>query len=90
MGNLSVCQPLLNNIPTLEVILGSKKNYYIVKDIYNNEITLENMRDPLDEWYLNLKNISPTCEIGKVINYDKFIKAVRNAILEQEVEEYIH
>ena len=48
------------------------------------------MRDPLDEWYLNFKNISPTCEIGKVINYDKFIKVVRNAILEQEVEEYIH
>ena len=90
MGNLSVCQHLLNNIPTLEVISNSKKNYYIVKDIYNNEITLENMRDQLDEWYLNLKNISPTCERGKVINYDKFIKAVRNAILEQEVEEYIH
>jgi hypothetical protein len=33
MGNLSVCQPLLNNIPTLEVISNSKKNYYIVKDM---------------------------------------------------------
>ena len=88
MGNLSVCQPLLNNIPTLEVISNSKKNYYIVKDIYNNEITLENIKDNLDEWYINLKNISPDCEIGKVLNYDKFIKAVRNVMLEQEINEY--
>lgn len=88
MGNLSVNQELLNNIPTLEVLYRETKKHYIVRDIYNNEITLENIKDNLDEWYINLKNISPDCEIGKVLNYDKFIKAVRNVMLEQEINEY--
>ena len=88
MGNLSVNQELLNNIPTLEVLYRDRKKHYIVRDIYNNEITLENIKDNLDDWYINLKNISPDCEIGKVLNYDKFIKAVRNVMLEQEINEY--
>lgn len=88
MGNLSVNQELLNNIPTLEVLYMDRKKHYIVRDIYNNEITLENIKDNLDEWYINLKNISLDCEIGKVLNYDKFIKAVRNVMLEQEINEY--
>ena len=60
---------LLRDLPNLEVINNGNINYYETIDITNGELTVVNIGDDTDEFYLSLKNLNNKIDgFGTIIN----------------------
>lgn len=77
---------LLNDLPNLEVINNGNINYYETIDITNGELTVVNIGDDTDEFYLPLKNLNNKMDgFGTIINYEDYIYSLEEALENQKV-----
>ena len=77
---------LLNDLPNLEVINNGNINYYETIDITNGELTVVNIGDDTDEFYLSLKNLNNKIDgFGTIINYEDYIYSLEEALKNQKV-----
>ena len=77
---------LLNDLPNLEVINNGNINYYETIDITNSELTVVNIGDDTDEFYLPLKNLNNKMDgFGTIINYEDYIYSLEEALENQKV-----
>ena len=77
---------LLNDLPNLEVINNGNINYYETIDITNGELTVVNIGDDTDEFYLPLKNLNNKIDgFGNIINYEDYIYSLEEALENQKV-----
>ena len=77
---------LLNDLPNLEVINNGNINYYETIDITNGELTVVNIGDDTDEFYLSLKNLNNKMDgFGTIINYEDYIYSLEEALENQKV-----
>ena len=77
---------LLNDLPNLEVINNGNINYYETIDITNGELTVVNIGDDTDEFYLSLKNLNNKIDgFGTIINYEDYIYSLEEALENQKV-----
>lgn len=77
---------LLNDLPNLEVINNGNINYYETVDITNGELTVVNIGDDTDEFYLPLKNLNNKMDgFGTIINYEDYIYSLEEALENQKV-----
>lgn len=77
---------LLNDLPNLEVINNGNVNYYETIDITNGELTVVNIGDDTDEFYLPLKNLNNKIDgFGTIINYEDYIYSLEEALENQKV-----
>ena len=77
---------LLNDLPNLEVINNGNINYYETIDITNGELTVVNIGDDTDEFYLSLKNLNNKINgFGTIINYEDYIYSLEEALENQKV-----
>ena len=77
---------LLNDLPNLEVINNGNINYYETIDITNGELTVVNIDDDSDEFYLPLKNLNNKIDgFGTIINYEDYIYSLEEALENQKV-----
>ena len=77
---------LLNDLPNLEVINNGNINYYETIDITNGELTVVNIDDDTDEFYLPLKNLNNKIDgFGTIINYEDYIYSLEEALENQKV-----
>ena len=77
---------LLNDLPNLEVINNGNINYYETIDITNGELTVVNIGDDSDEFYLPLKNLNNKIDgLGTIINYEDYIYSLEEALENQKV-----
>lgn len=77
---------LLNDLPNLEVINNGNINYYETIDITNGELTVVNIGDDTDEFYLPLKNLNNKIDgFGTIINYEDYIYSLEEALENQKV-----
>ena len=77
---------LLSDLPNLEVINNGNINYYETIDITNGELTVVNIGDDTDEFYLPLKNLNNKIDgFGTIINYEDYIYSLEEALENQKV-----
>ena len=77
---------LLNDLPNIEVINNGNINYYETIDITNGELTVVNIGDDTDEFYLSLKNLNNKIDgFGTIINYEDYIYSLEEALENQKV-----
>ena len=77
---------LLNDLPNLEVINNGNINYFETIDITNSELTVVNIGDDTDEFYLPLKNLNNKIDgFGTIINYEDYIYSLEEALENQKV-----
>ena len=77
---------LLNDLPNLEVINNGNINYFETIDITNGELTVVNIGDDTDEFYLSLKNLNNKIDgFGTIINYEDYIYSLEEALENQKV-----
>ena len=77
---------LLNDLPNLEVINNGNINYFETIDITNGELTVVNIGDDTDEFYLPLKNLNNKIDgFGTIINYEDYIYSLEEALENQKV-----
>ena len=77
---------LLNDLPNLEVINNGNINYYETIDNTNGELTVVNIGDDSDEFYLPLKNLNNKIDgFGTIINYEDYIYSLEEALENQKV-----
>ena len=77
---------LLNDLPNLEVINNGNINYFETIDITNGELTVVNIGDDTDEFYLPLKNLNNKMDgFGTIINYEHYIYSLEEALENQKV-----
>lgn len=77
---------LLSDLPNLEVINKGNLNYYETIDITNGELTVVNIGDDTDEFYLSLKNLNNKIDgFGTIINYEDYIYSLEEALENQKV-----
>ena len=77
---------LLSDLPNLEVINKGNLNYYETIDITNGELTVVNIGDDTDEFYLPLKNLNNKMNgFGTIINYEDYIYSLEEALENQKV-----
>lgn len=77
---------LLNDLPNLEVINNGNINYYETIDITNGELTVVNIGDDTDEFYLSLKNLNNKIDgFGTIISYEDYIYSLEEALENQKV-----
>ena len=77
---------LLNDLPNLEVINNGNINYYETIDITNGELTVVNIGEDTDEFYLSLKNLNNKIDgFGTIINYEDYIYSLKEALENQKV-----
>ncbi len=77
---------LLSDLPNLEVINNGNINYYETIDITNSELTVVNIGDDSDEFYLPLKNLNNKIDgFGTIINYEDYIYSLEEALENQKV-----
>ena len=77
---------LLNDLPNLEVINNGNINYFETIDITNSELTVVNIGDDSDEFYLPLKNLNNKIDgFGTIINYEDYIYSLEEALENQKV-----
>ena len=85
-SKMSLGLGLLNDLPNIEVINNGNLNYYKTVDITNGELTVVNMSDDNDEFYLSIKNLSNKIDgFGTIINYDEFLYNLEEVLKEQKV-----
>ena len=77
---------LLSDLPNLEVINNGNLNYYETIDITNGELTVVNIGEDSDEFYLPLKNLNNKMNgFGTIINYEDYIYSLEEALENQKV-----
>ena len=55
-SKMSLSLDLLNDLPNIEVINNGNLNYYKTVDITDGELTVVNISDNNDEFYLSIEN----------------------------------
>ena len=85
-SKMSLGLDLLNDLPNIEVINNGNLNYYKTVDITDGELTVINISDDNDEFYLSIKNLSNKIDgFGTIINYDEFLYNLEEVFVEQKV-----
>ena len=83
---MSLGLDLLNDLPNIEVINNGNLNYYKTVDITNGELTMVNMSDDNDEFYLSIENLSATIDgFGTIINYEDYLHNLEEVFGEQKI-----
>ena len=85
-SKMSLGLDLLNDLPNIEVINNGNLNYYKTVDITDGELTVVNMSDDNDEFYLSIENLSATIDgFGTIINYEDYLHNLEEVFGEQKV-----
>ena len=85
-SKMSLSLDLLNDLPNIEVINNGNLNYYKTVDITDGELTVVNMSDDNDEFYLSIENLSATIDgFGTIINYEDYLHNLEEVFGEQKV-----
>ena len=85
-SKMSLGLDLLNDLPNIEVINNGNLNYYKTVDITNGELTVVNISDDNDEFYLSIENLSATIDgFGTIINYEDYLDNLEEVFVEQKI-----
>ena len=77
---------LLRDLPNLEVINNGNINYYETIDITNGELTVVNIGDDSDEFYLSIKNLNNKIDgFGTITNYEDYLYTLEEVLENQKV-----
>lgn len=77
---------LLSDLPNLEVINNGNLNYYETIDITNGELTVVNIGDDSDEFYLSIKNLNNKIDgFGTITNYEDYLYTLEEVLENQKV-----
>lgn len=77
---------LLRDLPNLEVINKGNLNYYETIDITNGELTVVNIGDDSDEFYLSIKNLNNKIDgFGTITNYEDYLYTLEEVLENQKV-----
>ena len=85
-SKMSLGLDLLNDLPNIEVINNGNLNYYKTVDITDGELTVINVSDDSDEFYLSIENLSTKIDgFGTIINYEDYLHNLEEVFGEQKV-----
>ena len=85
-SKMSLGLDLLNDLPNIEVINNGNLNYYKTVDITNGELTVINISDDSDEFYLSIENLSAKIDgFGTIINYEDYLYNLEEVFVEQKI-----
>ena len=85
-SKMSLSLDLLNDLPNIEVINNGNLNYYKTVDITNGELTVVNISDDNDEFYLSIENLSAKIDgFGTIINYEDYLHNLEEVFVEQKI-----
>ena len=85
-NNLSLDSSLCRYLPNLIVLSSEgKKKYYRTLEISQGNILLNSRSD---ETVINIKQLKEMSEIGKILNVTGYIKSLKDAYYNQEVDDY--
>ena len=85
-SKMSLGVDLLNDLPNIEVINNGNLNYYKTDDITDGELTVVNISDNNDEFYLSIENLSAKIDgFGTIINYEDYLHNLEEVFGEQKV-----
>ena len=77
---------LLSDLPNLEVINNGNLNYFETIDITNGELTVVNIGDDSDEFYLSIKNLNNKIDgFGTIANYEDYLYTLEEVLENQKV-----
>ena len=77
---------LLNDLPNIEVINNGNLNYYKTVDITDGELTVTNISDVNDEFYLTIENLSAKIDgFGTILNYEDYLHNLEEVFGEQKI-----
>ena len=86
--NISLDHNLCRYLPNLMVIRpDGKKRYYTTLEVSNGNILFKYRTD---ETVININQLTEECELGRVLNLVGYIKALKDAYYNQEVDDYQH
>lgn len=85
-SKMSLGLDLLNDLPNIEVINNGNLNYYKTVDITDGELTVVNISDDNDEFYLSIENLSAKIDgFGTIINYEDYLHNLEEVFVEQKI-----
>ena len=85
-SKMSLGLDLLNDLPNIEVINNGNLNYYKTVDITDGELTVVNISDDNDEFYLSIENLSAKIDgFGTIINYEDYLYNLEEVFVEQKI-----
>ena len=85
-SKMSLGLDLLNDLPNIEVINNGNLNYYKTVDITDGELTVVNISDDNDEFYLTIENLSTTIDgFGTILNYEDYLHNLEEVFGEQKI-----
>ena len=85
-SKVSLGLDLLNDLPNIEVINNGNLNYYKTVDITDGELTVVNISDNNDEFYLSIENLSAKIDgFGTIINYEDYLHNLEEVFVEQKI-----
>ena len=85
-SKVSLGLDLLNDLPNIEVINNGNLNYYKTVDITDGELTVTNISDVNDEFYLTIENLSAKIDgFGTIINYEDYLHNLEEVFVEQKI-----
>lgn len=85
-SKMSLGLDLLNDLPNIEVINNGNLNYYKTVDITDGELTVTNISDVNDEFYLTIENLSAKIDgFGTIINYEDYLHNLEEVFVEQKI-----
>ena len=85
-SKMSLGLDLLNDLPNIEVINNGNLNYYKTVAITDGELTVVNMSDDNDEFYLSIENLSATIDgFGTILNYEDYYHDLEEVFVEQKI-----
>ena len=85
-SKVSLGLDLLNDLPNIEVINNGNLNYYKTVDITDGELTVTNISDVNDEFYLSIENLSAKIDgFGTIINYEDYLHNLEEVFVEQKI-----
>ncbi len=85
-SKMSLGLDLLNDLPNIEVINNGNLNYYKTVDITDGELTVVNISDNNDEFYLSIENLSAKIDgFGTIINYEDYLHNLEEVFVEQKI-----
>ena len=85
-SKMSLGLDLLNDLPNIEVINNGNLNYYKTVDITDRELTVVNISDNNDEFYLSIENLSAKIDgFGTIINYEDYLHNLEEVFVEQKI-----
>lgn len=85
-SKMSLGLDLLNDLPNIEVINNGNLNYYKTVDITDGELTVTNISDVNDEFYLTIENLSAKIDgFGTILNYEDYLHNLEEVFGEQKI-----